>query len=167
MVSALNFLAVLAGMAFVAGLACDVILIIRFARPGQMRVGPKPWGIRELALATAVVLGLLVAVNCIYGIAASLTNRDFEVLSPVIIPVELVLRLALLAGFAVFFRRERIALRPALGLDDIPAPTAIRWGLIFGLASLPPVGLLLLASEALCRYVGLNPTEQPIAELFT
>ena len=40
------------------------------------------------------------------------------------------------------------------------------WGVVFGLGSLPPVGAMLAASEAVCRRLGFEPSDQPIAELF-
>lgn len=163
----LNIFHVGAAALIAAGLYCDVIVLQRFGRTRQWRVDAKPWGIPELLMGTVAVLGLLLLANLAYTVAARYLHLEFDELAPVIIPVELTLRVIMLAGFALFFRRQQIALRPAIGLDALPPRRAVGWGLVFGLASLPPVGLIIFVSDAVCRYFGIEPTEQPVTELFT
>jgi hypothetical protein len=91
------------------------------------------------------VVGILLFANAVYGIVAHLTGGDLTSVAPVVMPVELVLRLSILAGFVSFFRRRRIELLPALGLNAALPAKAAGWGAVFALASLPPVGLLILA----------------------
>ncbi len=149
-----------------AGLVCDTVAIVRFAPSRQLRVSPKLWGLRELMIATAALLGVTVLTNAVYAVIALVTHRGIETLAPVILPVELVLRLAALAGFIVFFRRRHLPVAASLGLDATAPVAALGWGVVFGLGSLPPVGAILAASETVCRRLGFEPSEQPIAELF-
>lgn len=159
----LNLFSWLVIAAFVAGFICDVLVIQRFAAIRTLNVPAKPWGVRELFAGAALVLSAMMVVNGLYALCARVTRQDFDALMPVIVPAELVLRVGMLIGFVAFFRKRRVSV---LGLDQIPATAALGWGAIFGLASLPPIGFLLYATDVFCRYIGINPSEQPVAELF-
>jgi len=139
---------------------------MRFIPAPLLRIQRKAWGLRELMQATAAICGLLLLSNLAYAVVAHVTQKDLEGLAPLIIPVELVLRIATLLGFAVVFKKRGIALGASFGLDSVATRPALAWGAIFGLASLPPVGAVMLANDGLCRLVGIHPSEQPIADLF-
>jgi membrane protease YdiL (CAAX protease family) len=146
-------------LVMLAGLVCDVVLLRRFAPAPAWRVTTGLWGMPELLMAAGAVLGVTVLSSALYTV----TNAAMTV----IIPAELVLRFAMLAGFFIFFRRRRIAIAPALGLDALTPRKAIGWGVVFALASQPPVGLMIYGCDTLYRLVGIKPSEQPITELFT
>ena len=154
------------GLAILIGLVCDAILITRFVPSPAFHIQRKSWGLHELAVATVVVSGLFILSGVAYAAFTQLTDKNFETLAPLILPVELVLRIATLFGFAIFFKRRHIALASSLGLDSVTTRAALKWGAIFGLASLPPVGAVMLANDGFCRLIGIQPTEQPIADLF-
>jgi membrane protease YdiL (CAAX protease family) len=152
-------------LALLVGLACDTFLLARFTPLPPLRVDPKPWGMSELAWGVAFVCSLLFLSNAAYAGIAYWTHRDLEALAPIIIPAEAVLRITILAGFVVFFKRCRIAVGDAIGRTRIR--TGLAWGILFGLASLPPVAAVLFANDGVCRLMGIEPTDQPITELFT
>ena len=104
------------GLAILIGLVCDAVLLARFTPAPTLRIQRKAWGLHELAQATTVIFGLLVLSNVAYAVVAHVTRKDFEALAPLIIPVELVLRIAALLGFAIFFKRRRIAFAASFGL---------------------------------------------------
>jgi membrane protease YdiL (CAAX protease family) len=148
------------------GLVCDVVVLIRFTPVPAFRIQRKPWGLRELLHATAFLFAVVLLANLLYAAVAHFKHSDLETLAPVILPVELVLRVAVLFGFAVFFKYRRITLTSVVGLDSMTARAAVAWGLMFGLASLPAVGAVMLANNGVCRLLGVEPSDQPIAELF-
>jgi len=150
----------------VLGLVCDAIIIARFIPAPEFRVTPKPWGLRELGIAVAAFAGVFLFGNAFYTALALHRRQDIIDLVPVVIPVELILRLALLAGFDTYFRRKQIKLRPALGLDVTHPAKATGWGLAFALAILPPVGVLIFITHAFCRLFHITPSEQPIVQFF-
>jgi uncharacterized protein len=154
------------GVLLLIGIACDVIVLARFAKPGQFKVPVKSWGLREVSVVAAALLGLLVISNGIYAAVGAVRHADLLKHTELIIPVELTLRVGALAGFVVYLRHRNLRVIPALGIDATAPHTALKWGLIFGLASLPPVALIIFASESVCRLIGLDPSDQPIAELF-
>jgi membrane protease YdiL (CAAX protease family) len=165
---------VVAAALFVVGVMCDAYLIAKYlhARRGTasglplLKVGPKLWGLHELLLGAAAFVGLVLLTNSFYSTAAFFSHHTLEELAPLIIATELLLRLGILIGFVVFFHRRRVDIDTALGLRNIAPLRAIGWGAVFGFASLPPVGLLIAANDALCRALGLHPSDQPISELF-
>jgi uncharacterized protein len=148
------------------GLVCDVVLLVRFTPAPVFRIQRKPWGLRELFQAAAALFAVVVLANLLYAGIAHFKHSDLETLASVILPVELILRLAVLLGFVIFFKSRRIGLKSALGLDSTTIPAALAWGVVFGLASLPPVGAVMFANNGLCRLIGVEPSDQPIAELF-
>jgi len=168
-------LASLAGAClFVLGLTCDAYLLARFANARRadspdaplLKVGPKLWGMHELLLAATICTGIVLLVNSFYSLVATFTHHTLEELSPLIIATELLMRLGILVGFIVFLQRRHVGIAAAVGLRDLPPRHALAWGVVFGFASLPPVGILIAANDALCRALGLHPSEQPITEMF-
>jgi membrane protease YdiL (CAAX protease family) len=150
----------------IVGLACDALILNRFAPAFQFRVTSKPWGVRELGIAVAVLLGLFTFSTAAYWFIAWLCDKDVLDLTPVIIPAELVLRLAVLGGFAVYFRSTKVNLRQAIGLDTQPPVRAAGWGAIFGLGALPVIGLVIIANDLVYRLLHQHPSEQAIVEVF-
>ena len=102
------------------GLICDGIIIARFVPNTQFRVGPKPWGLRALAVGVLLLTVLFVLSNICYAlIGALLHHKHIVQLTGIILPVELVLHIAALAGFAVYFSRQRFHFRQDLGLHTL------------------------------------------------
>jgi membrane protease YdiL (CAAX protease family) len=165
-----SWLTVLGAVLFVLGLTCDAYLVARFAKARRgtpmLKVSPKFWGLHELLMGVSAVVGLILLANSFYSVVAVSTRRTIEELTPLIISTELLLRVAVLIGFIVFFHKRRVDINAAFGLRRLAPLHAIGWGAVFGFASLPPVGIIIAANDALCRAFGLHPSEQPIAELF-
>ena len=165
-----SWLTVLGAVLFVLGLTCDAYLVARFAKARRgtpmLKVSPKFWGLHELLMGVSAVVGLVLLANSFYSVVAVSTRRTIEELTPLIISTELLLRVAVLIGFIVFFHKRRVDINAAFGLRRLAPLHAIGWGAVFGFASLPPVGIIIAANDALCRAFGLHPSEQPIAELF-
>ena len=165
-----SWLTVLGAVLFVLGLTCDAYLVARFAKARRgtpmLKVSPKFWGLHELLMGVSAVVGLVLLANSFYSVVAVSTRRTIEELTPLIISTELLLRVAVLIGFVVFFHKRRVDINAAFGLRRLAPLHAIGWGAVFGFASLPPVGIIIAANDALCRAFGLHPSEQPIAELF-
>lgn len=158
---------VLIGALFVTlGLVCDAVIIARFVPAPQFRVTPKPWNLRDLGLAVAILFTAFLIPNLIYGLIAHLQHKEVMALAPYIIPAEMILRLLLLGGFLYFFRTRQPSLKTSLGLEAAPAGIAAGWGALFGFAIIPPVGVLVFASNVFCRLTGIHPSEQPIIDLF-
>jgi uncharacterized protein len=154
------------GLVLLAGLVCDAALFVRFLPASQLRIQRKPWGLRQLWQAAAAVLGLMLLSNVAYVLIAKVADTDLEEMMPVILPIEILVRLVILASFGIFFRLHRVAISQALGLGSTRPRTAVGLGVAFGLASLPPVGAIMFATDGFCRLFGIQPTEQPITELF-
>lgn len=149
------------------GLICDGIIISRFSSAAQFRVGPKPWGRRALVIGALLLTLLFAFANIFYASIATLLHRKhISQLTGLILPMELLMRIAALAGFAMYFRRQRLDLRQALGLDAIAIGAAAGWGVIFCLASLPPVGVIIFATDTVCQLFHINVGDQPIINLF-
>jgi len=149
------------------GLVCDAIIIARFFPSPQYRVTPKPWGLRVLAVSVLMLVGLLLVANGCYALLGWLLHKQTSFkLAPIVLPVELLLRIGILAGFAVYFRHCRINLRHALGLDTTPLGAAAGWGVLFCLASLPPVGVIIFSTTAFCQFFHINISDQPIIDWF-
>lgn len=162
------------GCVLALGLLCDAYLAHRFVysktavRGGHfLKIETKPWGIPELLLVSAALLFVFLLSNSVYAIAAWVTHRTLGQLMRFVVTTEVFLRIGILAVFADLFRRRNLTLSSAFGLRALPPLAAIGWGITFGLASMPPVQLLIAATDELCHWLGLKPSEQPIAELFT
>ncbi len=151
----------------VLGLICDAIIIARFLPAPNYRVPPKPWGGRVLLISLLMLAGLIVLANGCYALLATLqhTKNVFK-LAAIVLPAELLLRVGVLVGFVMYFRKCRIRLQPALGLDAMPLGVAAGWGVLFCLASLPPVEAIIFATNAFCRLFHIAIADQPIIDLF-
>ena len=161
-------LLVIAGAILVlVGLICDAIIIARFLPAPHYRVLPKPWGLRALIVSVLALTGLIALANGSYALLAILHHEKSVIkLAAIILPTELLLRVGVLAGFAVYFRQCHINLREAVGLDVMPLGLAAGWGAVFCLASLPPVGAIIFAIQAFCHLFQIQVAEQPIIDLF-
>ncbi|MEI6085376.1 MAG: CPBP family intramembrane glutamic endopeptidase [Verrucomicrobiota bacterium] len=166
MLLALNLLLLGGAVLVLLGLVCDGIIIARFVPQPQLLVTPKPWGLRQLGLAVAVLAAVFLFSNAFYAALALHRRQEITALVPLIIPIELILRLALLAGFDTYFRRKQIQIRSALGFDSLTPAKAIGWGTAFALAIFPPVGVLIFATNAFCQLLHITPSQQPIVEFF-
>ena len=158
---------VVAGLIIILlGLICDAVILARFVPTPQYRVTPKPWGVRALVISLLVLAGLLVVVNGGYLLLGLLPHKQsVGKLLFIILPTEMLLRIGVLAGFAAYFHLNRINLRDAVGLNAMKLGTAAGWGIAFCLASLPPVGVIIFASNAFCQFLHIPITEQPIIDL--
>jgi membrane protease YdiL (CAAX protease family) len=163
-----------AAIAIILGLGCDALLIARFATRKRLEqqqdslfnVTPKSWGLPELIIAAVILLFVLLLANSFYGFVALFTHRTILDLAPLVIVTELVMRVGVLAAFVEFFRRRNLSVETSLGLKNLKPRRALGWGIVFGFASLPPISVLLLLSDAVFHALGFPNTEQPIAELF-
>ena len=159
---------VIAGAILVlVGLICDAIIIARFWPMPHYRVLPKPWGLRALIISVLALTGLIALANGSYALLAILRHEKSVIkLAAIILPTELLLRVGVLAGFGMYFRHCQINLREAVGLDALPLGLAGGWGAVFCLASLPPVGAIIFATQAFCHLFHIQIAEQPIIDLF-
>jgi len=163
-----------AGSVLLLGLLCDAYLLSRFAFSRRihlpdgrlLKVEPKSWDIPELLVALSAILVVFLLSNSFYWLVSVITGRTLIQLSPVIVTTELFLRLVILAAFFHLMRRRNVSVSRAFGLHALSSFDAVVWGIVFGLASLPPVQLLVVASGKLFRAVGIDSPEQPIAALF-
>jgi hypothetical protein len=162
------------GLLLLLGLTCDVYVLFHFAFSQKnpppdghlMKVGPKPWDIPELILTASALLVVFLLSNAFYWLVAIVTHHAVTQLVSLVITTEVFLRVGILVVCADFMRRRNLNLSSAFGLRALPPLDAISWGIVFGLASIPPVQLLIVTSEKLFRAVGFKPSEQPIAALF-
>ncbi len=159
---------------FVLGLTCDAYLVYHFMfsgrkqpwETGQLKVGPKSWGTRELIIGTAAIVIAFASTNLIYILVSTLTHRNVGDLVSLIVISEVLMRIGILIVFAAYLREHSQSIIESFGLRALSPVDGIQWGMLFGFGSLPLVQLLVLASERLFRAVGVNTSEQPIAELF-
>jgi membrane protease YdiL (CAAX protease family) len=151
---------------FLCGLICDAYLLARFVGSSQFKVTTKPWGLPELGIVVAVCIGILLTCNMLYLGLSVLLHKAPERLTSVIIPIEFATRVIVLIGFVFFFRARRYNLRDSLGLSALPAGQAVRWGIVFGFAAIPPILLVNLAAEHILRLFHFEPSEQDIVMLF-
>jgi uncharacterized protein len=162
------------GLLLLLGLTCDVYLLFRFAFSQKnpppdghhLKVEPKPWGIPELILTASALLAVFLFSDAFYWLVAAMTHRTVLQLASLVITTEVFLRVGILVVCADFMRRRNLNLSSAFGLRALRPLDAISWGIVFGLASMPPVQLLIVTSEKVIRAVGFKPSEQQIAELF-
>lgn len=144
---------------FLAGLTADAYLLLRWAqRQRPTGVAPKPWGLRDLA---AISIVLLVSVILLIVIGFFLPHSVFATLA-----VEMGVRVALLLALAVFFRQRRISLPAAFGLSAATPGAAFASGGLLFFAAVPPLIGVYTLSERLCHAAGIPITPQPITDLF-
>jgi membrane protease YdiL (CAAX protease family) len=159
---------------FVLGLTCDAYLFYHFIflrssqamDHGWLKVGPKSWGARELIVGTAAIVIAFALTNLLYLLVAAITHRDVGDLVSLIVISEVFMRIGILVVFAAFLRERGQSIVESFGLRVLSPVDSLQWGVLFGFGSLPLVQLLVLASEKLFKAVGVNSSEQPIAELF-
>ncbi len=161
---------------FSLGVLCLGYLLVRFfylprksrsVPPPGWNVGPKPWDLIDVAQVTIALLALLLLTNASYFLVAAVTHRSLTELVPLVLSTEVVVRVGVLIALAAFFGRRRISFFSLLGFRAIAPLDAAGWALVFGLASLAPVQLTLLALDRIFQLLRINPSEQQIAELFT
>jgi len=162
------------GLLLLLGLTCDVYLLFRFAFPQKnppsdgrlLKIERKPWGVPELILTASALLIAFLLSNTFYWLVAVVTHRTVLQLVPLVITTEVLMRIGILVVFADLLRRRNLSLSSVFGLRTLSPGDSISWGIVFGLASIPPVQLLAITTDKLLRLIGLKPSEQPIAELF-
>ena len=144
---------------FLLGLASDMFLLSQFvrrirAREPILKLPVKPWGVIELLL-----------VVCILAVAFLIPALAAHLALSVSLILQIVVQLALLAVLGVFLHRRHINWRAAFGLDAPTARGAVALGVIFYLASLPPLALVFLASNKICQLLGVDTSIQEVADL--
>jgi len=154
-------------LVILTGLACDGFLLRRFVGKTEWKAPEPAWTLRHLAAAAGILLVLLVASNVFYLLFSCATGTPLNGLMLLIISTEIILRILLFALFILFCRRRAINLPASLGLTALPQTSALRWGLVFGLASIPPVAAIQFAIEQICNRLGIEIHEQDITNIFT
>lgn len=152
--------AMAAGILFGLGLLCHVWLWQRL-RGGMGvpdRVGPKPWGGRELVVGVGIYLWGHLAVQ----VALQFLGGDVEALWRQALAGQLLLNLSMLVALAVFFRVRHIRWAEAFGRN----PGGVRVGLVGWLAAWPPLLMSFVLMHALYRAMGWPISAQPVAVLF-
>jgi membrane protease YdiL (CAAX protease family) len=162
----LSPLFVIGAIVIVLGLACGALIIARYLPARQLRVGPKPWDLRDLGWVAGTIGGIVYGMGALYSLIAVGRGQPVEEIAPVILPIEFLVRLALLGGLFGWFAYRHIRIAPAFGFDALPVRLAVGWGLGFALAILPPVGVLLFLINALGRLFGIDVSDQAIVALF-
>lgn len=160
---------------FVLGLICDGWLWVHFiqaaraqrlAGPGLLKVGPSPWGLRQLGQATALLLLVFVGGNGLAAAATKLAGLEQDAAIPWLLVADLMLRVGILAGVVLYLRRLRMDWQQAFGLRTRSPFAAAAWGGILYLAALPPLAVVFVLYKMFCGLVGIEDTPQPVAELF-
>ena len=152
------------------GLLADLYLVLRFARPWLasqpvLKIDTKPWGLRDVVLVASLLILALVVVEGIVWLVVKLTHLDEDVALPWLLGMDMLLRLAILFGFAALFRLRNIDWREAIGLRREPPLRALGLGSVFFAAVLPPVAVAFAAYSKLCHVVGIKDEPQPISDL--
>jgi hypothetical protein len=158
------------------GVICDLYLLYRFARPApsngqtaqaspRLKIAPTPWSMRDLLLATAALVLVLVAGEVTVMLVLKLAHWEGDRASSSLLAVGMVLEVAILIGFVVFFRRRSIDWRQALGLRCDSSLRSIGLGATFFLAVLPPLAAVFTVYADFCRFVGIKDEPQPISDL--
>ncbi|HUJ09780.1 MAG TPA: CPBP family intramembrane glutamic endopeptidase [Verrucomicrobiae bacterium] len=155
-----------------AGLLCDFYLLLLLTRRAVssttaplLRVGPKPWSLRDLWFATGVLILVLATGNALLDLALKLAHVDEADAMPWMLGINMLLYALCLMGFLVFFRQRQIAWKEAVGLDRKSVFGAAAFGGFFFFAVLPPLAGTFVLYDRLCQVVGIKETPQPIAEL--
>ncbi len=158
------------------GVICDLYLLYRFARPApsnghatepspRLKIDPKPWSLRDVLLATAALVLVLVAGDATVALILKLAHWDEDNALPWLLGVDMLLRIAILVGFVAFFRRRSIDWRQALGLRRASPLQSIGLGATFFLAVLPLLAAVFTIYGNLCHLVGIKDEPQPISDL--
>jgi membrane protease YdiL (CAAX protease family) len=157
------------------GLLADLYLVLRFARPRPatgatanqpvLKIGPKPWGLRDLWFVASLLVLALGGVEVIVALVAKFAHLDEAVALPWLLGMDMLVRLAVLFGFIVWFRLRDIDWRTAFGLRREPPLRALGWGAVFFVAVFPPLTVVFAAYSKLCHWVGIKDEPQPISDL--
>ena len=169
-----------AAILLVLGLICDVYLLYKFAGPSKspdqpdvqvprFKIDLKPWGMKELLFTVGALLLLFAAGGLIVDLVLKFKHVDMDVDAalPWLLPLDMVARVAILFGFAVFFHWRKIDWRQAIGLQRNSSLRAIAMGATCFLAVLPPLVATYLASAKLCSLVGIKNEPQDIVDILT
>lgn len=144
---------------FLLGLASDVWLLRWLLRRQRSRdpilkLPAKPWGVPELLLMASLIAAVFF-----------LTALTTPLALPISLASQITLQLLLLASLGVFLHRRGVNWRTAFGLDALAPHRALALGVTFFWASLPPLSLVFLASNTICRLLGIDTSLQYAAEL--
>jgi hypothetical protein len=159
---------------FLFGLVADAFLLLRVAearslpaarRKPVLKVGAKPWDIPELAQVALTLLAVFLGSSLVFWLVVRLMKLNEAAATPWLVLMELLLRIAALAGIVVYLRRRRAECSQAFGLRAELPPSAMLTGALFYVASIPPVILVSLVWGRICRAVGIEPAPQQVAEL--
>lgn len=160
---------------FVVGLICDVYLVARIARamraaPAEenslLRVETKPWGIHELAMATAAILAVLIIGSGLFYAAARALRLGESDENSFLLAGEVLLRFAMVCGFIWYFQRRQYDWRQAFGLRAAPLTGAVALGAIAYLAIFPPLTAVFVVYAKVCQVLHIKQTPQPVADMF-
>jgi membrane protease YdiL (CAAX protease family) len=146
---------------FLFGLIADAVLTLRYLQQRRtgtvLRVGARPWGLRELFVAGGVATGAFLTVAVVGSI--------LHLRLPVLLTVLGLTELTLLGVFALCLRLERIKARDAFGLTDAPVMRAVVMGMVFFLAVQPPLMALASLRDAIYQAFHLKMTSQDIVQM--
>ena len=158
------------------GLVCDAYLVFRLSRRQRpfaddaaqplLRVEPKPWTIQDLLFATGVLILALAVANSLLALGLKFAHVEEAHTAPWSITLDMSLYIAGLLAMGAFFRRRGAGWRQAVGIHRESAPEALTLGAILFFAMLPPLILVFVLYDKLCRVVGVADTPQPVVDLF-
>jgi membrane protease YdiL (CAAX protease family) len=169
-------IAAAATVLLVAGLICDLYLVIRFARPAlsnnpstgyrpALKVDSKPWDLRDLFTATSAVIFVLLAGELVVTLTFRFMHWTQDSALPCLLVVDMILRVVVLFGFVFYFRQRGIDWRRAFGFRGSPRAGAIGWGATLFVAVLPPLWATFALSSQFCRWVGIREEPQDVSTL--
>jgi membrane protease YdiL (CAAX protease family) len=158
---------------FILGILCATYIYRRYFAtsashlplPSDLKIPSPRWGLYEVGQAGLALLAIILTSTTCCAVLMYVTHRDFADLAPIIIAIELLLRVIFFVGLLAFFRRRKIPLSDFFGTRLTPIIPALGLGIVFGLAVLPPVQITISAIELICRLFHCKPSEQPITEL--
>lgn len=168
-------LAAAVAVLFLFGLVADICLVawwIHRRRTGSgtaaelFHVPPRPWGLAELAIGTAILLAVVGGGNMLFALALQLLPAHSDYAFSWLLAGDMLVRLAMLAVADHFFRRQRVDWLSAVGLPGLLPTRAVAIGALLVLAALPPLTALFAATHALYALCGREPGPQPIAAMF-
>lgn len=163
-------LAAIACALFLVGLTCDIYLLLRFRRARQaateplLKVHRQPWGLPELATATALVFSGLLGCGVILAVVAKMFSLGDASTKLLLVGGELLVRLGMVLAFAVYFSLGNIDWKTVLGLQRPTRRRSSALGVICYLAILPPLWLVMATVTQIMRRAGIEQTAQPVAE---
>jgi len=169
-------IATVAAVLLLAGLGCDLYLLVRFARPALSRnpatgggpvlkVDSKPWDLRDVLTATSALILVLVAGELVVILMFHLMHWSQDSADSCLLVVDMILRVAVLVGFVFYFRQRGIDWRRAIGLRGVRQAGAVAWGAMLFVAVLPPLWCVFAVSSQFCRWVGIPEEPQEVSTL--